>query len=120
LNRERKKMFMDKPKIETINHPAHYGGDTMYEAIKVIEAWRLGFNLGQVLKYVRRFMAPYMLSTTQEMDQYKSKCLEDLKKARFYLDREILRLEYGYTKEGVTRTAQELPEELKKVFHADD
>lgn len=31
---------------ETINHPQHYGGDTTYEAIKVIEAWGLGFCLG--------------------------------------------------------------------------
>lgn len=30
---------------ETVNHPAHYGGaDNPYEAIKVIEAWALGFN----------------------------------------------------------------------------
>lgn len=40
---------------ERIDHPAHYGGaDDPYEAIKVIEAWRLGFCLGNCLKYVRR------------------------------------------------------------------
>jgi len=39
---------------EAVNHPPHYGGDTTYEAIKVIEAWNLGFRLGNVLKYIRR------------------------------------------------------------------
>lgn len=30
---------------DAVNHPAHYGGeDNPYEAIKVIEAWKLGFN----------------------------------------------------------------------------
>lgn len=66
---------------ETVDHPAHYGGeDDPFECIKVIEAWRLGFHLGQVLKYVRR--APE-----------KGTHVEDLKKARWYLDREIARLE---------------------------
>jgi hypothetical protein len=62
---------------ETIDHPAHYGGeDNPYEVIKVIEAWKLGFNLGNLLKYVGR--APF-----------KGATLEDLKKGRWYLDREI-------------------------------
>lgn len=39
---------------EEVNHPAHYGGDTVYEAIKVIEAWDLGFCLGNVIKYICR------------------------------------------------------------------
>lgn len=56
-----------------INHPAHYGGDTTYEAIKVIEAWRLGFRLGNVLKYIKR-------------SQHKDNYLENLQKARWYLD----------------------------------
>lgn len=67
---------------ETINHPQHYGGDTTYEAIKVIEAWGMhqSFCLGNVLKYLAR--APF-----------KGSLLENLKKARWYLDREIHRLE---------------------------
>jgi hypothetical protein len=59
-----------------IDHPAHYGGDTPYEAIKVIEAWRLGFRLGNVLKYIKRA-------------QHKDNLLENLQKARWYPDREI-------------------------------
>ena len=57
----------------SVDHPAHYGGlSDPYEAIKVIEAWQLNFNLGNVLKYIRR-----------------TKSIEDLEKARWYLDREI-------------------------------
>jgi hypothetical protein len=64
-------------KIETVDHPPHYGGkDNTYEAIKVIEAWHLGFNLGNVLKYISR------------VDR-KVAALEDLKKAAWYLNREI-------------------------------
>ena len=64
---------------ETVNHPPHYGGkDSPYEAIKVIEAWQLGFNLGNTLKYIAR---------EGKKDAYAS--LDDLRKAAFYLNREI-------------------------------
>lgn len=88
---------------ETVNHPAHYGGDVRYEAIKVIEAWGLGFNLGQVLKYVRRFNTPKIVELVN-IPIETAKALEDLKKARWYLDREIQRLENGSTIDGVTNT----------------
>lgn len=62
---------------EAVNHPAHYGGESnLYEAIKVIEAWGLGFCLGNAVKYISRAGK-------------KGDALEDLKKARWYLDREI-------------------------------
>jgi hypothetical protein len=62
---------------ERVNHPSHYGGeDNPCEAIKVIEAWGLGFNLGNVVKYISRAGK-------------KGSTIEDLKKAQFYLDREI-------------------------------
>lgn len=65
------------PKPEQINHPSHYGGENNpYEAIKVIEAWELNFCLGNVIKYVAR------------AGKKQSK-LEDLKKALWYLEREI-------------------------------
>ena len=63
---------------EKINHPAHYGGDTTYEAIKVIEAWKLGFCLGNAVKYIAR---------AGRKDG--SSRLEDLSKAKWYLEREI-------------------------------
>lgn len=68
---------------EAINHPAHYGGDTTYEAIKVIEAWGLGFCLGNAAKYICR------------AGKKSRSALEDLKKARRYLDFEITKLENG-------------------------
>ena len=68
---------------DPVNHPPHYGGaDNHYEAIKVIEAWGLGFCLGNVVKYISRAGR-------------KGAAVEDLKKARWYLDREIARMESG-------------------------
>jgi hypothetical protein len=62
---------------EQVNHPAHYGGEgNTYEAIKVIEAWDLGFCLGNTVKYIARAGK-------------KDATLQDLKKAKWYLDREI-------------------------------
>ena len=69
---------------EAVNHPSHYGGDTTYEAIKVIEAWELGFCLGNTVKYISR---------AGKKDP--SATVEDLRKARWYLDREIARLDPG-------------------------
>ena len=40
---------------EQVNHPSHYGGESNpYEAIKVIDAWELGFSLGNTVKYISR------------------------------------------------------------------
>ena len=64
------------PAGDVINHPAHYGGDTRYEAIKVIEAWALGFHLGNAVKYIARAGK-------------KIRFVEDLEKALFYLNRRI-------------------------------
>ena len=62
---------------ENINHPEHYGGkENPYEAIKIIEAWGLNFNLGNVAKYVSRAGK-------------KGDTLQDLEKAKWYLEREI-------------------------------
>ena len=38
---------------EHVNHPDHYqfGENNEYEAIKVIDAWELGFSLGNTVKY---------------------------------------------------------------------
>jgi len=70
-------------KPDPIDHPAHYGGgDDPYEAIKVIEAWRLGFRLGNAVKYIAR---------AGKKDPTKT--IEDLRKASWYLSREIERLE---------------------------
>ena len=66
--------------VEMVDHPTHYGGeDNPYEAIKVIEEWGLGFNLGNAIKYISR--AGKKLDT-----------LEDLEKANWYINREITKL----------------------------
>lgn len=72
---------MASKKPDLINHPPHYtfAGST-YEVIKVIEAWDLGFHLGNAVKYIAR---------TGKKDD----ALSDLKKARWYLDRKIQNLE---------------------------
>jgi hypothetical protein len=66
---------------EQVNHPSHYGGaDNPYEAIKVIEAWGLGFNLGNTVKYISRAGK-------------KGDHLVDLQKALWYLEREVKNLQ---------------------------
>ena len=82
-----------KPKIaekktfsDPVNHPAHYGGDTVYEVIKVLRAWQLNFALSNAVKYIAR---------AGKKDPAKT--IEDMEKARWYLDREIARLK-GQTK----------------------
>jgi hypothetical protein len=83
---------------EAVNHPPHYGGDTTYEAIKVIEAWQLGFRLGNVLKYIRR--------TGDKGDR-----IQNLQKARWYLDREIAAVERDEANERIAneRTSDPKP-----------
>ena len=64
-----------------VDHPPHYGGaNNPYEAIEIIEALDLGFHLGNVVKYIVRAGK-------------KGDYLENLKKAEWYLDREIRKCE---------------------------
>lgn len=66
--------------IDVVNHPPHYKSDSGIESIDVIEGFGLNFHLGNTVKYILRH-------------DKKGKPLEDLKKARWYLDREIKKLE---------------------------
>lgn len=69
---------MDNP-VDNVNHPSHYGGkDDPYEAVKVIEAWDLGFHLGNTVKYICRAGRKVV-----------ARRLEDLQKAAWYLARMI-------------------------------
>ena len=63
---------------EMVDHPSHYNMGK-YEAIDVIEDWSLNFNLGNAVKYISRA-------------GHKDNIVQDLKKAMWYLDREIQRL----------------------------
>jgi hypothetical protein len=65
---------------EMVNHPAHYGGDNPLEVIKIIDHYKLPFSLGNTIKYVLR-------------SDSKGNKLEDLKKAAWYLQHEITKLE---------------------------
>ena len=66
---------LDKIKSDPVNHPPHYKAGGV-ETIDFIEAKDLNYRLGNVVKYVTRA-------------EKKGNPIEDLKKARWYLDREI-------------------------------
>ena len=61
--------------VDMVNHPPHYNKGI--ETTTYIDSWDMGFSQGNVIKYVTR----YNLKHNQ-----KEKQLEDLKKARWYLD----------------------------------
>lgn len=71
---------------DAVNHPKHYASNgpachncgSNIECITITE--RMGFCLGNAVKYIWRH-------------KNKGNALEDLKKARWYLDREIARME---------------------------
>lgn len=69
----------EQKKFDTVNHPAHYGAGKI-ECIEYIEDFLtreeyIGYLRGNIAKYMHRW-------------RYKNK-VEDLKKARWYLDRLI-------------------------------
>lgn len=77
-----KKCILELEMNNNIAHPSHYGGkDNPYEAIKVIRAWNLSFELGNTVKYISR---------AGKKDAEKH--IEDLEKAKVYIDFEIERL----------------------------
>ena len=86
INMEKHETYMKRrlKEVDMVNHPPHYkkNGIECIEAIKAAlttEEFR-GYCKGNTLKYTWR-------------ERYKGKSIEDLRKARFYLDRLILELE---------------------------
>lgn len=64
---------------DNVNHPTHYNTHPSgVECIQITE--HMGFCLGNAMKYIWRA-------------DLKGKAIEDLKKARWYIDREIERRE---------------------------
>jgi hypothetical protein len=59
-------------------HPKHYNTGKI-EVIDAIEDWRLGFNPGNAVKYIARH-------------EHKGTAIQDLEKAKWYIEREIARL----------------------------
>ena len=71
---------------KNVEHPSHYGGkDNPYEAIKVIDSWNLDFSLGNAVKYIAR------------AGKKGDNALEDLEKAKWYVQHAIDRLKLGET-----------------------
>lgn len=70
-----------KPEHDIIAHPAHYTYSE-YEPKDVIRAWGLNFNLGSAVKYVARAGR-------------KDDIVQDLKKAKQFLEFEIEAIEKG-------------------------
>ena len=70
LNKNNKTISTDN-----VNNPTHYNTGTI-EVITVIEDWKLNFNLGNAIKYIGRC-------------EHKNNKEEDIKKAIWYLEREL-------------------------------
>lgn len=71
---------------DRIDHPAHYGGaDNIFEHVKVVEALGWNYHIGNATKYIWR--------AGKKGDD--SAHIDDLKKAVWYLQREIKRLGGG-------------------------
>ena len=92
---------------DMIDHPAHYNA-TEFEPIDVIEDWSLGYHLGCAVKYIARHT-------------HKGKPLEDLKKARWYIDRAIAQMEKDEQKIELSvysGKTQKMFLEILEVLHA--
>ena len=74
--RESMEKTVEREAIEMVDHPKHYQSKHGVEVIDIIEEFGLGFHLGNVIKYVLRA-------------GHKSNELEDLEKAKWYLERVI-------------------------------
>jgi len=72
-----KQRLESAPALDMVNHPPHYTGGGI-ETIDFIEAKGLNYHLGNVVKYITRA-------------DHKGDRLENLRKARWYLDREVER-----------------------------
>lgn len=80
---------LDQPTVSNaVEHPAHYGGDTIHETIKCLEAWGLTNN-------AYRFNAIKYLSRAGKKDDTVQGMVTDLRKAIWYAQREIEVLESG-------------------------
>ena len=75
---------------DAVNHPKHYTSHPSgVECIQITE--HMGFNLGNALKYIWRA-------------DLKGDAIEDLKKARWYIERELEKRE-GKPADGATTTS---------------
>ena len=82
-------------KNNPVTHPSHYTSGKI-EVIDFITDQNLDFCLGNVVKYVSRAG-----KKEEEGKTIFEKTVEDLKKARFYLDYKIKLLEENNQKSGI-------------------
>lgn len=73
--------------MDIINHPSHYNTGSI-EVYDFIESQQLNFARGNVVKYVSR--AGRKQTTGKSIEE---SAIEDLKKAKWYLEKEIARYE---------------------------
>jgi hypothetical protein len=85
---------MNNPIKEAVNHPSHYNKIQGVECIDVVE--QMSFSLGNAVKYIWRC-------------EEKGNKVQDLKKAIWYLNREIsktLKLKKNKTKQNELRAGK--------------
>ena len=90
---------------EQVNHPSHYVKGI--EPIEVIESWDLNFSLGNAIKYILR-------------SPYKDNQIEDLEKARWYIDREINRLKEEMTRKNIEECVRKTSFNIKNLENKGD
>ena len=85
---------------DSVNKPKHYNFSGL-EVITVIEAWEMNYHLGNVLKYIARAGK-------------KNDLLEDLKKAQWYLNGNLIPIDFLHNQvhEGDVWTLNYLEEAL--------
>jgi len=88
---------------DIVNHPPHYTSHPSgIECIQITE--HMGFNLGNAVKYIWRA-------------DLKNDAIEDLKKARWYIDRELKRRGIVPTDEEMkAEWTEEMKEQIARVF----
>lgn len=74
-------MCQNVPDHDPVNHPSHY---TAYKGLEIIDLTeQMNFNRGNAVKYITR---AGLKDPTRDAE------IEDLEKAKWYIDREIQRL----------------------------
>lgn len=82
---------------DPVNHPSHYNNHPSgIECIDVVE--HMGFNLGNAIKYMWR-----------AGDKDPTKEIEDLKKAQWYVNREIFRLSKKTSRSSASSESSDSP-----------
>jgi len=80
------------PKHDPVNHPSHYTFGK-YEVIDVLDDWNLPFTLANTVKYIAR-AGKKVVGT----NSIKGDIIQDLEKAKWYLEHEINKLKNAQEK----------------------